>query len=298
MLIEQQIAERRERAAATRLKILKRPSSGPYGDYTVKSASGRTYRVALRGPGLFENYCSCPDFAINTLGTCKHVEAMLLQMRKRHHKALDSAKYKRTRASISLQYGDRIEVRLRMPASPAAALLKLAAAHFDTSGFLCRENYLRFAEVLEALRNADGEAVVYSDALDYIDRENELAEGLELERKLLAQIKRGQDPTASLLKTKLLPYQVRGAVFAACRGRVALADDMGLGKTVQTLAATELLHRRRGIERVLVIAPASVKYQWKTEIERFTNRTAQVIDGLLPRRKTLYAAPAFFNLTS
>jgi hypothetical protein len=46
---------------------------------------------------------------------------------------------------------------------------------------------------------------------------------------------------------------------------VVLADDMGLGKTIQAIAAAELLRRRRGIERLLVIAPASVKYQWKTE---------------------------------
>ena len=80
MLIEQQIAERRERATETPLRVLKRPAGGLYGDYTVKSASGRTYRVAVRGPGLFENYCSCPDFAVNTLGTCKHIEAMLLRL--------------------------------------------------------------------------------------------------------------------------------------------------------------------------------------------------------------------------
>ena len=49
---------------------------------------------------------------------------------------------------------------------------------------------------------------------------------------------------------------------------------------------------------MLVIAPASVKYQWKTEIEKFTGLPAQIIDGLLPRRQALYAAPAFFNLTS
>lgn len=58
-----------------------------------------------------------------------------------------------------------------------------------------------------------------------------------MEHKLLAKLKRGQDPTAGVLKTKLLPYQARGALFAACRGRVVLADDMGLGKTVQALAA-------------------------------------------------------------
>src|ERR1035441_948434 len=103
MLIEQQITERRERAAGAIAKILKRPTGAPYGDYSVKSASGKTYRLAMRGPGLFENYCSCPDFRVNTLGTCKHIEALLLRLRRRHGAALDRKGYARTRASISLQ---------------------------------------------------------------------------------------------------------------------------------------------------------------------------------------------------
>ena len=82
MLVEQQIAERRDRAGTAVARVLERPASSPYGDYKVRSTSGRTYRVAVRGPGLFENYCSCPDFTVNTLGTCKHIEAMLLQLRR------------------------------------------------------------------------------------------------------------------------------------------------------------------------------------------------------------------------
>ena len=298
MLVEQQIAERQARASGAVARILARPAGRIYGDYKIESASGRTYRVAMRGPGLLENYCSCPDFAVNTLGTCKHIEAILLQLQQVRRKTKETAAYKRTRASISLQYGEAIEVRLRLPVSPSPALRAVAAEYFDPAGLLGREHYGRFAHILETLRTADDEAVVYSDALEYVDRENELAEGLELERQLLAKLARGTDPAAGLLKTKLLPYQTRGALFAACRGRVVLADDMGLGKTVQALAAAELLRRRKGIERVLVIAPASVKYQWKTEIEKFTDHSAQVIDGLLPRRREQYAAPAFFNLTS
>src|SRR5216110_1406139 len=103
MLIEQQIAERRDRAMAMQLRVLKRPAIGPYGDYTVKSTSGRTYRVAVRGPGLFENYCSCPDFAVNTLGTCKHIEGMLVRLGKRYGRTLGSRKFARAHASISLQ---------------------------------------------------------------------------------------------------------------------------------------------------------------------------------------------------
>ena len=298
MLVEQQIAERRERARDAIAKILERPAGAPYGDYRIRSASGKIYRVAMRGPGLFENYCSCPDFAVNTLGTCKHVEALLLRLRKRHGRALESKAYRRARASISLQYGDTIEVRLRLPAAPSPALAKLAARYFDAAGLLRRERFREFHEAIEAFRKADVAAVVYSDVLEYLDRENEFAEGLDLERDLLAKLRDGCDPLQGVLKTKLLPYQECGAIFAACRGRVVLADDMGLGKTVQALAAAELLRRRSGIAKVLVVAPASVKYQWKTEIEKFTDREAQVIDGSLERRRELYAAPKFFNLSS
>jgi SNF2 family DNA or RNA helicase len=298
MLIEQQIAERRERAQGAIAKILERPGGEPFGDYRVKSASGKTYRVAMRGPGLFENYCSCPDFGVNTLGTCKHIEALLLRLRKRHGHVLERKEYVRSRASISLQYGEAIDVRLRLPAAPTAALLALADKYFDTAGLLRKEHLRSFHEVMEAFRSADLEAVIYSDVLEYIDRENEIVEGLDLERQLLAKLSRGHDPLDGVLKTKLLPYQTRGAIFAACRGRVVLADDMGLGKTVQALAAAEMLRRRCGIARVLVIAPASVKYQWKTEIEKFTDHSAQIIDGSLLHRRELYAAPKFFNLTS
>jgi len=298
MLIEQQIAERRERASSAIAKVLERPGGEPYGDYRVKSASGKTYRVAMRGPGLFENYCSCPDFAVNTLGTCKHIEALLLRLGKRYGRVLESRRFARARASISLQYGETIAVRLRLPADPSPALRKLAEEYFDPAGLLRPEHYRSFDRVLEVFRQADLDAVVYSDVLEYLDRENELAEGLDLERQLLAKLRRGRNPLTGVLKTKLLPYQEQGAIFAACRGRVILADDMGLGKTVQALAAAEMLRRRRGIQRVLVVAPASVKYQWKTEIEKFTDLPAQVIDGLLPRRRALYASPAFFNLSS
>ena len=298
MLFEQQIAERRERGRNAIARILTKPDGQPFGDYQVQSSSGKRYRVAMRGPGLFENFCSCPDFAVNTLGTCKHIEGLLERLRKRHGSALERRRSDRVRASVSLHYGDRLQVRLRLPGSPSDALVALAGRYFDHDGVLPEERYGKFDRVLDELRRLDDRAVVYSDVLEFLDRENEITEGAALERRLLAGLRRDQDPTAGTLKTKLLPYQVRGAIFAACRGRVVLADDMGLGKTVQALAAAELLRRRRGIERVLVIAPASVKYQWKTEIEKFTGHSVQVIDGLLPRRKQLYAAPAFFNLSS
>ncbi len=77
MLIEEQIAQRRLRAQKEKFDIQPQ-SRAIFGDYQVFSVSTkRSYRVALRGLGLFDNYCACPDFAVNTLGTCKHDEAVL-----------------------------------------------------------------------------------------------------------------------------------------------------------------------------------------------------------------------------
>jgi superfamily II DNA or RNA helicase len=298
MLFEQQISERQERARTVIAKVLAKPAGQAYGDYQVKSTSGKTYRVAMRGPSLFENYCSCPDFAVNTLGTCKHIEALLMHLRRRHGGALDRQRYRRARASVSLHYGETLGVRLRLPPAPSPEFCEVAARYFDSEGLLREPHIRHFERTLEELRRVDDTTVVYTDVLEFIDRENELVEGLQTECRLLAELDKGNAPLEGLLKVRLFPYQMRGALFAACRGRVALVDDMGLGKTVQAIAAAELLRQRRGIERVLVVAPASVKYQWKTEIEKFCDLSAQVIDGLMPQRKKLYAAPAFFNLTS
>jgi len=128
MVIEQQISARRERAHGSIVRILSRPDGNLYGDYSVRSASNKTYRVAMRGPGLFDNYCSCPDFAVNTLGTCKHIEALLARLRRRRGKALDREVFNRARASLSLHYGDTLNVRLRLPLAPSAALQALAQA--------------------------------------------------------------------------------------------------------------------------------------------------------------------------
>src|SRR5439155_13293676 len=118
----------------------------------------------------------------------------------------------------------------------------------------------------------------------------ERAEMQAREAEWLAQLAAGTIDR-NLLSVPLYDFQVRGALFLACRGRSILGDDMGLGKTVQALAAVELLARERGIQRTLVVAPASVKYQWETEIRKFTSRPVQVIEGGPDVRKDQYAEP-------
>ena len=91
-----------------------------------------------------------------------------------------------------------------------------------------------------------------------------------------------------VLKTDLYPYQKEGALFALQAGRCLIGDDMGLGKTIQALTAAELMVRLFHIGKVLIVSPTSLKYQWKGEIEKFTDRKATIIEGLNHQRRAQY----------
>jgi SNF2 family DNA or RNA helicase len=95
---------------------------------------------------------------------------------------------------------------------------------------------------------------------------------------------------------EVLPYQLDGIAFAAGAGRAILADDMGLGKTLQGIGIAELLAREAGIRKVLVVCPASVKAQWRSEIHRFSERDCQVVLGGAAARADQYTSECFFTI--
>ena len=60
-------------------------------------------------------------------------------------------------------------------------------------------------------------------------------------------------------------------------------------KTLSGIASSNELLQQKLIQKVLVIPPASLKYQWKNEIEKFSDYQAIVIDGTAAKRKKQYA---------
>lgn len=74
------------------------------------------------------------------------------------------------------------------------------------------------------------------------------------------------------------------------RGQMLLGLVMGAGKTVTTIAAVENLIEKNEIEKCLVVVPASLKYQWMREIQRFTDSRVVVIDGPPKAREKCWRA--------
>jgi SNF2 family DNA or RNA helicase len=297
MLREEQIDIRRKRAAEGQFRIQNLGRNRVFSDYQVTNpTSGGQYRVSIRGFEVGDNTCECPDFRTNTLGTCKHIEAVLAALCDQTPVQLRRRKAAVVHPEIYLQYGEQLQVGLHLPARFSDMLRVLADTFFDLKGlWKGGDHYERLIEMVEQVPE---QVTIFSDAMEHMEREIERREMAEREQELAQALERGEVPDAlvRLLKVELYPYQMRGALFAACRGRCILGDDMGLGKTVQTLAAAELLARERGIERVLVVAPASVKYQWETEIRKYTDRAVQVVEGTIEQRRAQYGQATFYRL--
>jgi non-specific serine/threonine protein kinase len=56
-----------------------------------------------------------------------------------------------------------------------------------------------------------------------------------------------------------------------------LADDMGLGKTIQVLFFLNHLYHQQNVAPTLIVMPASLIFNWKNEIEKFTPNLKVII---------------------
>ncbi len=291
-LVRQALEERDERARTERMTVRAEDPSRPWTDYAVTNkASGKTYRVALRGRERGEAYCSCPDFRKNGLGTCKHVIHVLRKVTRRFPAAKLRRPYTRRHLAVHVRYGEQAELRLLRPDKLEPELERIVRP-IDGRAIADETDLVRRLRRIERLGH---DVVVYPDA----------------EEELQARLFRGQvaslvdeircDPARhplrkELLAAELLPYQLDGIAFAVGAGRAVLADDMGLGKTIQGIGVAELLARVAGIRRVLVVAPASLKAQWRAEVARFSGRPVRLVLGSAAERARQYEDECFFTI--
>ena len=108
MPLEQwQIALRKQFAQKQNFRLKNIGEDPIFSEFTVTNPeTGGEYRVAIRGQRIGNNYCSCPDFAVNTLGTCKHIEFTLAKLqRKRGGKKAFAEGFQPAYSEIYLRYG-------------------------------------------------------------------------------------------------------------------------------------------------------------------------------------------------
>ncbi len=287
-----QIGLRREHGRTQAFDIQNQGDESVFSEFLVKNTQSQSsYQVIIRGKNLGDNSCTCGDFQTNGLGTCKHIEFTLgfLENKRGGKLALERG-CQPAHSEIYLRFGKRREVCFRAGSECPVPLIRLADRFFSAEGVLHSDAVEKFDTFLDDAKGFDHELIVRDDVLRWIAEKRDMRRREEiLKREYPKGIKSAN--LKKLLKVPMYDYQTEGALFAARTGRCLIGDEMGLGKTIQAIAAIELMARHFGVERVLILCPTSLKHQWQREIERFSEREAQIIGGLKPRRWAQFAQP-------
>jgi SNF2 family DNA or RNA helicase len=276
-----------------------------FSEFRVSNpVSKSSYRVAIRGLGPGGNFCSCPDYSSSELGTCKHIEFALARLqKKRGARKILARGYQPAFSELYLRNDGRRSVHFHAGTDCPPEVNQAAARLFDATrnGLLPDERFGELDRFVAEVAKSGHEFRAYDDALDFIAGRRD-ADGRTLVLDKLFPGGSADLKLTGLLKVPLYPYQAEGALFALRAGRALIGDDMGLGKTVQAIAAAEILAKHFGVTKVLVICPTSLKYQWQSEIARFTGRQGEnavrVIAGGRTQRQKDYAMDDFCKITN
>ena len=127
-------------------------------------------------------------------------------------------------------------------------------------------------------------APIYMDSLNSL-----LSWGFTLDDKLirymrLTKVRKRQIVVSEIdgLQGELYPFQKEGVAFLELNnGRALIADEMGLGKTIQALAWLQLHPEHRP---AIIVVPASLKLNWKKEIDNWMSpQRIDILNGTIPR---------------
>ena len=283
----QAIEERGKRAKSEKFEIVMGDTYR--GEHLLTNVRGKEYIVTTHDPLKGSGHCTCPDFNTNKLNTCKH----LIHLHS-HIKTMKdfSSRVKKEKFPFVHVYWDsstekpRYFYDRRLPKAQQEEF----SLFFDKDGLFCKDNLVDLYPLLNRLKGVKN-IKIDDHILWKIDNALFQHEIGKVENKI--------KPDYSAVNVPLYPYQKEGVNFALFKKSAIIADEMGFGKTLQAIILAILKKDIFNLEKVLVICPASLKEQWKLEIERFTNEKVTVIAGSRTIRQEIYEKNRdFFKITN
>jgi hypothetical protein len=252
------------------------------GVHTVVTKEKKRYEVTIHDPAEEAGHCTCPDFTHNRLNTCKHLLHVLSRIAK--DAGLLEQGAKETMPFVHVFWDSYLQKpRYYFNGNMTPALRKELEPYFGENGHYTKRDLGELYALVDRIGNKKN---VHIDGY--------LAKRVEsmLFLKEMFAVKKNYRYDWSKVKAELYPYQKEGVEFCLFKTRAIIADEMGLGKTLQAITAALMKKDIFGFERILVVCPASLKEQWKREIERFTDAKAVVVSGPRNARKRQYESGA------
>ncbi|OYU64921.1 MAG: helicase [Cytophagaceae bacterium BCCC1] len=271
-----------------------------FSDYLVYNPHTiNNYKVSIRDFDYKRNFCNCLDFKTNRLGICKHIAATIKFIETNNDLSdFRNEVFIGTYSSIYLDYVGGRQVKLKIGTDNASQYEVFRKKYFSDNFELLATSFPIFEKILQEAKEINNSFRCYDDALTYVIK---IRENITRRIKLGDFFKKNSkfSDIDGALKVQLFPFQQEGVKFAARAGRSLMADDMGLGKTIQSIAVAEIYKKVLQTNSVLIICPTSLKYQWKSEIERFTHSSVQIIEGSSHKRREQYSNNgAYYQIVS
>jgi ERCC4-related helicase len=286
-MIYRVMKERQERAAKE--DFIVELGENIYGFHDIKTARGKTYSITIRDFDTSSGYCSCPDFKTNKLGTCKHLIFAANRIKSMYDvkKMVKQQPYPFVEIFCDPLNDYHITYYHKGRLGPAIdCLLK---KYFQEDDYILPPQYHQFIRFPEEAREFK-QILVRPEVEEKVEAYFE-----NLEMKKLSQ---HLQPDFKSINATLFPYQKEGVYFSLFKKGNIIADEMGLGKTIQAIATAILKGDIYDFKRVLVVCPASLKYQWKKEIEKFSLQDAVVVEGTRSRRHDIYKTSKTYFLVA
>lgn len=250
------------------------------GMHLIETAKKRQYEVTVQDPMETRGHCTCPDFATNGLNTCKHLIHVcdLLRKKKDIRERMKRERfpfvdvYWDSTCGLPRLYTDRTYKSLGKIGS-------LISEYFDEEGVFSKRDFSEMPQLLRQLQG-DKRVRIQETLLRQVDE--------HLLERQVEELAQKEVPPLKMIKANLYPYQEKGVQYGLYRRSALIGDEMGLGKTLQAIALSILKREVFGFEKVLVVTLASLKEQWKREIERFTDEKAVIVAGNPLKRRAIY----------
>jgi SNF2 family DNA or RNA helicase len=275
-MMQRVLAERRLRAEKEEYKI--KFADNIYGEHILANAKGVKHKLTLRDFKNKTGYIDNIDWKTNKLGTTKH---LLFAFNALESNIALYNKLSKTYPFVEIYTDPLNDYRItwHYPHALDDDIADLLFSYFGEDKYLPEEILPDFIHFIRKVENYPL-IRIRPEVIEKIERAHN--------ESLLQNLRHKTRVNFSGLKVEPFPYQKEGITFATFREGAIIADDMGLGKTLQAIGVALAKKEIFGFKKTLVVCPASLKAQWKTEIEKFTNEEAAIADGTPRERKELY----------
>ena len=281
-MIKRVLAERREKAdkAAYRVEW----ANNIYGEHTVINEQGIRYKVLLRDWENETGYSNSPDAMVNKLGTTKHIMFAFSKL-KDNRALLEKLSHIYPFIEIYCDPLNEYKITWHYPHELSTPEQLLITRHFKKKQFIEDKEIASFLQFINEA-SLSKRFCIRPEVIAKVERFYEQA--------MLRDLQKTAKPDYSVIKVPLFPYQKEGVEFTLFRKAAIIADEMGLRKTIQAITSAVLKKQIFEFRKVLVVCPATLKSQWKKEIEKFTDEKALIVTGTPEEREQQYADDAHF----